>query len=71
MIVRLSEEISDLYNFLAENESDDNLRSEFLSTAKSFMKIRNDIKEAMNNFLWDKVSDDHYITELNPDGSTR
>ena len=34
-------------------------------------ELADSISEQMMKYLWDKKSDDHFITQLNPDGSTR
>jgi len=33
--------------------------------------MRDNIVVSMNNLLWDKASDNHYITQINPDKTTR
>lgn len=39
--------------------------------ALSLRKMSDTISQAMNKYLWDEDSNDHFITQLNQDGSTR
>ena len=41
------------------------------ATAKQYLTMADNIAAAINARLWDATSNDHYITQLNPDNSTR
>lgn len=63
----LFERLADMYDYLNINSASaiSNTRSSDLR------KLRRGIIAGMNSFLWDHAEDDHYITQLNPDGTTR
>jgi len=52
-------------NTESNSDSDNNNRSKVLR------ELRSGIIKGMNEHLWDNEEDDHYITQLNPDGTTR
>lgn len=58
MLVFLLQQVAEAHEALGE-----------LDKAKYFIDYANKISDAINQYLWDGV--DHYITQLNPDGTTR
>ena len=63
-VVYLLDKLAGMYDYVHDNNPL-NKRSVELRT------IRTGVIEAMNKYLWNYTSDDHFITQLNPDGSTR
>jgi len=39
--------------------------------ANAYLRMAEGIIQAMNTWLWDPVSNDHYLTQINPDRTTR
>jgi len=60
MMVRLLREFAEAEEFLGNTTG-----------AMFYSRMANQLVVGMNTYLWDKGSKDHYITELNPDMSTR
>lgn len=63
-VVYLFDELATMYDFVHDGDVN-NERSVQLRD------IRRQIINGMNQYLWNTTADDHYITQLNPDGSTR
>lgn len=58
MMVMFLDQIVDYYNLLQIDPL-------FVLTLQD---IAVTIKDVMNVYLWDNISNDHFITQLNPDG---
>lgn len=63
-VVYLFEKLATMYDFVHGGDTE-NDRSVLLRD------IRQQIIKGMNDYLWNTTSNDHYITQLNPDGTTR
>ena len=61
--VYLADKLVEMYDVVTNDENNDR--------SVQLRNIRSNVVAGMNNYLWNTTANDHFITQLNPDGTTR